>query len=63
MADGKPSVSMPLGDVSHATSNKNEVTLEFHQNDEAPIQLVEMRFYVPSGNADLDAEDPVKVEL
>lgn len=37
---------------------KNEVTVEFHQNDDALVSLMEMRFYVPSTS---DGEDPVKV--
>ena len=39
---------------------KNEVTLEFHQHDDAEIALMEMRFYVPPNNDGTDA-DPVKV--
>ncbi len=39
---------------------KNEVTVEFHQNDDAQTSLMEMRFYVPST---ADGEDPVKVPI
>ena len=39
---------------------KNEVTLEFHQHDDAQICLMEMRFYIPA-TSDGTAEDPVKV--
>ena len=39
---------------------KNEVTLEFHQHDDAEVSLMEMRFYVPPNTDGTDA-DPVKV--
>lgn len=39
---------------------KNEVTLEFHQHDDAQICLMEMRFYIPA-TSDNTTEDPVKV--
>ncbi|XP_011308641.1 FACT complex subunit Ssrp1 [Fopius arisanus] len=38
---------VPLYDVSQCTTGKNEVTLEFHQNDDAPVSLMEMRFHIP----------------
>ena len=46
---------------------KNEVIMEFHQSEDAPMSLVEMRFHIPNtaqsteeGVADGE-EDPVKV--
>nr|CAG4644640.1 EOG090X02Z1 [Leptodora kindtii] len=39
---------IPLHNVSQCTTGKNEVTLEFHQNDDAPVSLMEMRFFIPS---------------
>ena len=39
---------VPLGNVSHSVTNKNEVTLEFHQNDDAAVSVTELRFHVPS---------------
>lgn len=39
---------------------KNEVTIEFHRNDDAKVALMEMRFFVPAYQ-DENAEDPVKV--
>ena len=30
------------------TSGKNEVVLEFHQSEDAPLSLVEMRFHIPT---------------
>lgn len=43
---------LPTGD--------NEVTLEFHQHDDAEVSLMEMRFYIPTG-ADSTDPQPVKV--
>lgn len=57
--DDKPAFIVPLKDVSQATTGKNEVTLEFHQNDDAQICMMEMRFYIPTP-ADNPTEDPVK---
>lgn len=42
------------------SAGKNEVTLEFHQHDDAQICLMEMRFYIPA-TTDGSTEDPVKV--
>nr|CAG4641539.1 EOG090X02Z1 [Eurycercus lamellatus] len=39
---------IPLSNVSQCTTGKNEVTLEFHQNDDAPVSLMEMRLYIQS---------------
>ena len=47
---------VPLNYVSHCTTAKNEVTLEFHHNDDAPTSLMEMRFHIPS----IDGTDPVQ---
>uniref|UniRef100_A0A6M2DTY7 FACT complex subunit SSRP1 n=1 Tax=Xenopsylla cheopis TaxID=163159 RepID=A0A6M2DTY7_XENCH len=46
---------IPLNNVSQCNTGKNEVTIEFHQNDEAPVSLMEMRFHIPaSENVDSD---------
>lgn len=59
--DEKPAFVVPLKDVSQATTGKNEVTLEFHQHDDAQICLMEMRFYIPATTAtDGSTVDPVK---
>lgn len=51
----KSSFEIPLQHVSQCTPGKNEVTLEFHQNDDAPVSLVEMRFHIPtSETAEVD---------
>nr|CAG4649173.1 EOG090X02Z1 [Scapholeberis mucronata]SVE93510.1 EOG090X02Z1 [Scapholeberis mucronata] len=39
---------IPLSNVSQCTTGKNEVTLEFHQNDDAPVSLMEMRLFIQS---------------
>ncbi|XP_062512467.1 FACT complex subunit SSRP1-like [Corticium candelabrum] len=48
--DNKLAFEIPLSDVAQSTTGKNEVSLEFHQNDEAPVSLMEMRFFVPHSN-------------
>lgn len=50
---------VPLKDVSQCTTGKNEVTVEFHPNDEAPESLIEMRFYIPTSEIAGDT-DPVE---
>ena len=41
-------LEVPLNNVSHCTQGKNEVTLEFHQNDNASVSLMELHFHIPS---------------
>lgn len=54
--DGKPSFDIPLGNVSNCVQNKNEVTLEFHQNDATnQITMMECRFHMPFAD---ENEDP-----
>ena len=36
------------------TSGKNELTLGFHQSEEAPVSLVEMRFHIPNVEGETD---------
>ncbi|KAL8589458.1 hypothetical protein ACOMHN_061669 [Nucella lapillus] len=50
---------VPLTNVSHTATSRNEVTLEFHQNDDAPVSLTELRFHVPSDTGNPDS-DPVQ---
>ena len=46
---------IPLNNVSHTVAAKNEVTLEFHLNDDAAVSLTELRFHIPSDtNPDTD---------
>ncbi|XP_055383339.1 FACT complex subunit Ssrp1 [Condylostylus longicornis] len=49
---------IPLNHVSQCQTGKNEVTLEFHQNDDAPVGLLEMRFHIPSNES--GDNDPVE---
>lgn len=53
----KSAFEIPLSNVSQCTVGKNEVTLEFHQNDDAPVSLMEMRYHIPSTEA--SETDPV----
>lgn len=55
-----PAFEIPLDSVSQCTTGKNEVTLEFHQNDDAEVSLMEVRFYVPPSTGD-DGMEPVEV--
>jgi len=55
--DDATSFELPLSYVSQCTNGKNEVTLEFHSHEDAPINLMEMRFHVPP-----TAEDPDPTE-
>lgn len=50
---------IPLNAVSNCTGAKNEATLEFHQNDDAAVGLMEMRFHIPASSTS-DSNDPVK---
>ena len=60
LVDSKPAFEIPLSEVSRVTSGKNEVSLEFHQSEAAPVSLVEMRFHIPSAGIDGE-DDPVQV--
>lgn len=53
-----PAFEIPLNHVSGCTTGKNEVTLEFHQHDDASVNLIEMRFHIPA--SELAGEDPVE---
>lgn len=49
---------VPLNYVSQCLTGKNEITMEFHQNDDAPVSLLEMRFHIPpSESGDVDPVD------
>ncbi|XP_058174044.1 FACT complex subunit Ssrp1-like isoform X2 [Anopheles ziemanni] len=53
--ENKTSFEIPLNHVSQCNVGKNEVTVEFHRNDDAPVSLMEMRFHIPtSESADTD---------
>ncbi|XP_030768356.1 FACT complex subunit Ssrp1-like [Sitophilus oryzae] len=55
----KSAFEIPLNHVSQCTAGKNEITVEFHQNDDAPVSLMEMRFFIPSSELAGDT-DPVE---
>jgi len=50
---------IPLTYVNHCQAQKNEVTLEFGTNDDAQVNLSEMRFHIPSSENAGD-EDPAE---
>lgn len=53
--DGKISFEIPLSNVSNCISNRNELTLEFHQNEEAnQITMMECRFHMPPAEENSD---------
>uniref|UniRef100_A0A4W5M0A9 SSRP1 dimerization domain-containing protein n=1 Tax=Hucho hucho TaxID=62062 RepID=A0A4W5M0A9_9TELE len=58
-----PAFEIPLASVSQCATGKNEVTLEFHQNDEAEVSLMEVRFDVPPRDTATTEEGPEPVEL
>lgn len=47
---------IPLTAVSDCSSNKNEVILSFHHNDDAVVGMTDMRLYMPPGGG----EDSIK---
>lgn len=58
--DDKPCFEIPLNTVSNCTAGKSEAALEFHQNDDCSVSLMEMRFHIPTDpDADEDV-DPVE---
>ncbi|GJQ80343.1 Ssrp [Trypoxylus dichotomus] len=57
--DSKTCFEIPLNHVSQCITGKNEITMEFHQNDDAPVSLMEMRFFIPSNELAGDL-DPVE---
>lgn len=60
----KPAFEIPLNYVSQCIPGKNEVTMEFHQNDDAPVSLMEMRFFIPSSEAtDVDPVDAFQQQV
>lgn len=54
----KTAFEIPCSNVSQCTPGKNEVTLEFHQTDDAPVSLMEMRYHIPAvESSDTDPVD------
>lgn len=54
----KTAFEIPLSNVSQCINGKNEVTLEFHQNDDAPVSLMEMRYHIPTTES--SETDPIE---
>jgi len=50
---------IPLTNVMNATTAKNEVTVEFHPNDDAAVSLMEVRFHIPPVTDPENDTDPV----
>ena len=50
-AEGKQVFEIPLKNVSNTNVSKNEAILQFHQNEDAAVSLMEIRFHVPSAAA------------
>ena len=53
----KTAFEIPVSNVSQCNTGKNEITLEFHQNDDAPVSLMEMRYHIPTTES--NENDPV----
>nr|CAG4646893.1 EOG090X02Z1 [Megafenestra aurita]SVE92283.1 EOG090X02Z1 [Megafenestra aurita] len=54
---------IPLSNVSQCTTGKNEVTLEFHQNDDASVSLMEMRLFIQSNESGDDAVEAFQKQV
>lgn len=54
--ENKTFFEIPLVNVSQCIQSKDEVTLEYHQNEDINlISMMEMRFYIPpSQDPDVD---------
>lgn len=50
--DSKLAFEVPLQNVSKCIAAKNEATLEFQENDDAPVALTEMRLVLGRGTRD-----------
>lgn len=61
--DNKLAFEIPLSNVSAVPTggaNKSEAALEFHPNEDAPVQLVEMRLHKPASGEDAEPEEMVE---
>jgi len=58
---------IPLSYVQHCQAQKNEVTLEFALNEDASVNLSELRFHIPSseqqGGEDVDPAEAFKEQV
>ena len=55
--DNKMAFEIPLKNVSNTNASKNEAVLQFHQNEDASVALMEIRFHIPSNPSDENAMD------
>ena len=60
--DNNLAFEIPLNNVSHTTTAKNEVTLEFHQNDDAAVSLMELRFHIPPDPSNAEKDTRAQVQ-
>lgn len=49
--EGKQAFELPLKNISNTAVTKNEAVLQFTQNDDAAVSLMEIRFHVPSASS------------
>ena len=59
----KEAFEIPLSYVNQCLPGKNEVTLEFHNNDDAAVMLSEMRFHIPQSNLAGAGTNCIKIGL
>jgi len=60
--EGKQAFALPLKNISNTAVSKNEAVLQFTQNEEAAVSMMEIRFHVPSTAAigSEDVDDPAQ---
>ena len=61
VVDEKPCFEIPLSNVSNCTAGKSEAIVEFHQNEDCAVSLMEMRFHIPTDPDGEEDVDPVEV--
>ena len=55
-AEGKSAFEIPLKNVSNTNVSKNEAILQFHQNEDTAVSLMEIRFHIPSAGVDQETD-------
>ncbi|KRZ66366.1 FACT complex subunit Ssrp1 [Trichinella papuae] len=62
--EGQLLFDIPLANVNNCSSAKNEVIMEFNQNDECAVSLMEMRLYISSDpNTEEDPAEEFKRKI
>lgn len=46
--EGRQAYELPLKNISNTAVTKNEAVLQFNQNDDASVSLMEIRFHIPT---------------